>query len=77
MPTDCSCRRRAATQNEPRRSGLKNEGKTLAQEGAGTYNLSLWPRRDNGSALPSYDTHERGTYSVFGVEAEAGAFVVE
>jgi hypothetical protein len=32
----------------PAEAGLKNdEGKTLAQEGAGSYNLSLWPWRDN------------------------------
>jgi hypothetical protein len=64
----------------PAEAGLKNdEGKTLAQEGAGTYNLSLWPRRDNGSALPTDDAQERGTYiySFFGAEAEAGAFIAE
>jgi hypothetical protein len=62
----------------PAEAGLKNdEGKTLAQEGAGTYNLSLWRRRDNGSALPTDDAQERGSDSFFCVEAEAGAFVAE
>jgi hypothetical protein len=32
----------------PAEAGLKNdEGKTLAQAGAGTYTLALWPWRDN------------------------------
>jgi hypothetical protein len=62
----------------PAEAGLKNvEGKTLAQEGAGTYNLSPWRRRDNGSALPSDEARERGFYRLLCIQAEAGAFVAE